>query len=293
MANYTARIRSDVAGSDRTGCPVTLKMYGGDFREPDWDAGDAVIRWYTAHPGANVSAFYSTPAEYNRDIRGCSRTRWKLYAPPDNDFFPYWTGFFTSQPVFKAIVRRASAILHTARVLHTLRHDAAPVPNSQGGSVVGAAKLNVLWRALGVVQHHDAVTGTALPFVYVDYRNRLANGVDEAQQVVSGLLGATRLCIEVATCANVNDTESLAQPHCVEPGVPMCPGVPFDASGTFDVTVINPLAWDRGEALTFALDRPLSFATVSVVDSDGVEIASQLGSVAGATTVSFHADDVQ
>ena len=94
MANYTAHIRSDVAGADRTDCPVTLKMFGGDFAEPDWDAGDAVIRWYAAHPEANVSAFYSTPAEFNRDIRGCSKTRWKLYAPPDNDFFPYWCGNF-------------------------------------------------------------------------------------------------------------------------------------------------------------------------------------------------------
>ena len=175
-------------------------------------------------------------------------------------------------------------------MLHALHRDAAPA--GAAGAAAGAAKLNVLWRALGVTQHHDAVTGTALPFVYVDYRARLANGIEEAQQVVSGLLGETRLCTEVAACANTNNTESPAQPHCVEPGVPTCPGVPFDASGTFDVTVINPLAWNRGDIVTFALGSPLAFSAVSVIDSGGAAVASQLGSVAGATTVSFRADGV-
>ena len=292
MANYTAAIRAAVAGSDRIECPVTLKMYGGDFQEPDWDAGDAVIRWYDAHPEANISAFYSTPAAFDRDIRGCEKTEWKLFAPPNNDFFPYWTGFFTSQPVFKAIVRRASAILHTVRVLHALRTDAAPTFADGGGADDGAAKLNVLWRALGVMQHHDAVTGTALPFVYVDYRNRLANGIEEAQAVVSSLLGAARLCVELAVCANTNNTNTLAQPHCVEPGVPTCLGVPYDSSGTFDVTVLNPLAWDRDDVVAFGLDPQPSFSTVSVVDSGGHDIPAQLGSIDGTATVSFRAVDV-
>ena len=57
--------------------------------------------------------------------------------------------------------------------LHTVASSAAALagPDTPGGSgpnnrtLAMAGRLNVLWRALGVTQHHDAVTGTATPVI--------------------------------------------------------------------------------------------------------------------------------
>jgi hypothetical protein len=74
-----------------------------------------------------------------------------------DDLFPYadgphafWTGYFTSRPALKGYVRKASAYLQAARQLNVLVH---------GG--VNNTALARMAEAMGVVQHHDAVSGTS------------------------------------------------------------------------------------------------------------------------------------
>ena len=193
MQGYAASKKRDLA--DRASCPVTLDMYGHDFAVADWPGADNVVKYFADHPELNVTAKYSTPSVFYKAMNECGRD-WEVFQPPDNDFFPYWTGFFSSQQVFKRMVRAASALFQTTRVIHAL---AAP-PGTEG--IAMAKKLNVLWQAVGVTQHHDGVTGTSPPATYVDYRMRLNFGSDQAASVAAGLLNGHALCLERPACAN-------------------------------------------------------------------------------------------
>lgn len=130
-----------------------------------------------------INAFYSTPTQY-ASAKHSYGERWPL---KQDDFFPYadfphalWTGYFTSRPASKAFIRGATSYLQAARQLEASLGRPDP---KQGGPTTDA-----LEEAVALMQHHDAVTGTAKQHVVNDYHQRLHSGLKEAQGVVmSGL----------------------------------------------------------------------------------------------------------
>ena len=94
MSAYAAAKKNDLRG--RGNCPVTLDMYGHDFAVPDFPSADSVVKYFDAHPELNVTATYSTPSLFYEEVHSCNNTSWEVFEPPDNDFFPYWTGFFSA-----------------------------------------------------------------------------------------------------------------------------------------------------------------------------------------------------
>ena len=92
------------------------------------------------------------------------------------DFFPYsdgahqfWTGYFTSRPALKSMIRTTSSLFGGVRAAQCLAgsKDLSLLVNS-------TEKLQDLEEALGVAQHHDAVSGTAKQHVAFDYAKRLS-----------------------------------------------------------------------------------------------------------------------
>jgi Alpha mannosidase middle domain len=88
----------------------------------------------------------------------------------DDDFFPYgdcahcfWTGYFTSRTAFKRFERVASAFLQAARQMESLHilSSLIPKPTTHIGGNQSRSPLWTLEDALGVAQHHDAISGTA------------------------------------------------------------------------------------------------------------------------------------
>ncbi|KAK1325264.1 hypothetical protein QJS10_CPA01g00395 [Acorus calamus] len=100
-----------------------------------------------------VNALYSTPSIYT-DAKNAANESWPLKR---DDYFPYadrddayWTGFFTSRPAYKGYIRMLSGYYVGARQLEYLAGRSSSGPTTFG-----------LGDALGISQHHDAVTGTA------------------------------------------------------------------------------------------------------------------------------------
>ncbi|CAF1441892.1 unnamed protein product, partial [Rotaria sordida] len=97
-----------------------------------------------------------------------------------DDFFPYahhphgfWTGYFTSRAALKRYERHSNNILQATRQLNalanlTLRND-----------------IFYLSEAMGVAQHHDAVSGTEKQEVAFDYAQRLSDGIAVAESVIN------------------------------------------------------------------------------------------------------------
>ncbi|KAI1716495.1 alpha mannosidase middle domain-containing protein [Ditylenchus destructor] len=92
----------------------------------------------------------------------------------NDDFFPYasnnnsyWTGYFTSKPVLKGLVRKSSAFLQLVRQLNAFSYQKDSDP-----------RQDVFERAVALSQHHDAITGTSKENVTRDYERRLFHAWD-------------------------------------------------------------------------------------------------------------------
>jgi hypothetical protein len=176
-------------------------MIGATMNFQAWDMVD--VRTVFGPRFHRVNMFYSNPDYYVEQKRLESKTiRWPVKT---DDFFPYsdcphcfWTGYFTSRTAFKRYERVASSLLLAARQIDSL----------YGGFVSSAKKTTTtkqesplfpLEDALGVAQHHDAISGTAKQHVADDYSFRLSVGVDQAVQHVSSILREAMFAIDDVT----------------------------------------------------------------------------------------------
>jgi len=152
---------------------------------------------------ARVNAFYSTPEMYTRykydefvgegygqikSIEGSLilRSRPTLSIKTD-DFFPYsdckhcfWTGYFTSRPGLKKLERVGSSFLHAARQIQTLFGTAEQMHNS--------SEIYNLETAMGIAQHHDAVSGTSKQHVAYDYAKKIQGGINGAAKLAANII---------------------------------------------------------------------------------------------------------
>ena len=88
------------------------------------------------------------------------------YDTPDSPN-SYWTGYLSSRPALKYYIRETSNFLQIVRHFELYT----------GGDGRASEQL---WEAQAVVQHHDAVAGTAKQAVTFDYAQRLAAGIETA-----------------------------------------------------------------------------------------------------------------
>jgi lysosomal alpha-mannosidase len=193
-----------------------------------------------------LNVFYSTPACYLYALNQANITEWPT---KKDDFFPYahrphsyWTGYFTSRSALKYFERRTNNYLQTIRQLTVL----ANLKNE----TLFKDCLGKLERAMGVAQHHDAVSGTERQHVAKDYSKRLSNGISGTINVI--LESLKRLVFtdlnNVYFCTLLNQTQ--------------CD--PIENESSFTIIVYNPLA------------RPLStWLRIPVVDTNYIVIDNQ------------------
>jgi alpha-mannosidase len=182
-------------------------MIGATMKFQAWDMVD--VRSVFGPRFHRVNMFYSNPDYYAEQKRLESKTI--RFPVKTDDFFPYsdcphcfWTGYFTSRTAFKRYGRVASSLLLATRQIDSL----------YGGLISSAKKtattkqestLFPLEDALGVAQHHDAISGTAKQHVADDYSFRLSNGIDQAVQHVSSILRAAMFATDDMTMSTQID----------------------------------------------------------------------------------------
>ncbi|CAF4699968.1 unnamed protein product [Rotaria socialis] len=134
---------------------------------------DKLIKYVNAQQvnGSDVNVFYSTPSCYLYALNKAGLT----WPSKTDDFFPiaqnphgFWTGYFTSRAALKRYERYSNNILQATRQLNAL------------------SEINLRSsEAMGVAQHHDAVSGTEKQHVADDYAQRLSQGIDIAADVIN------------------------------------------------------------------------------------------------------------
>jgi len=148
---------------------------------------DKLFKYIRNTSGYNVNVFYNTPTEYLSAIYPQGIT----YPTKTDDFFPYadgdnayWTGYFTSRVAYKGLVRRSGEFLQAIRKLAS---QAIWDKSSQyllNNFITVDKSIYKLEDAMGMGQHHDAVTGTEKQAVAEDYKLHMARGLDAAKQGV-------------------------------------------------------------------------------------------------------------
>lgn len=113
----------------------------------------------------HINLFYSSPEKYTK-AKYDEKISWEVKT---DDFMPYsdckhcfWTGYFTSRASLKRLERVGSSFLHAARQIEAMDEDADSLMSNEESDIFD------LDDAMGIMQHHDGVTGTSKQHVAYD-----------------------------------------------------------------------------------------------------------------------------
>uniref|UniRef100_A0A672K917 Alpha-mannosidase n=1 Tax=Sinocyclocheilus grahami TaxID=75366 RepID=A0A672K917_SINGR len=221
---------------------------------------DKLIKYVNAlqAKGSKVNVLYSTPSCYLQELNLANLT-WPLKT---DDFFPYaddahdfWTGYFTSRPALKLYERLSNSRLQTCNQLEVLGG-----PKSTSGPF-GEGDSDTMSKAMGVAQHHDAVSGTEKQHVAYDYARRLATGWAHCEVLVRNSL------------AVLSGSES-PRVFCENLNISVCPLTESSQKVLyFSMNVYNPL----GRTVSWPVRLPVNGSLYSVTDTKGKTVDSQVG----------------
>jgi Glycosyl hydrolases family 38 N-terminal domain/Glycosyl hydrolases family 38 C-terminal domain/Alpha mannosidase middle domain len=172
----------DVSAVQRGSGPIMISI-SRDFGWKDIDQLyanlDELIR--RANAGGQVELSYATPAEHAM-ARATEDVPWPVQ---QGDLFPYsdckgcyWSGYFSTRPSTKRLVREASGLLAISRQLELLSR----------GILSGkepSPAIHELARAVALMQHHDAITGTDMAHVNEDYRRIVTSAMNAARAIMT------------------------------------------------------------------------------------------------------------
>ncbi|KAJ6251723.1 alpha-mannosidase [Anaeramoeba flamelloides] len=246
---------------------VLLQTMGNDFhfQHASWQYGNMslLIQYINTHQEKyNMTIQFSTLREYFSDLY--SRELEFPVSSENFDFFPYnsalgddyWTGYFTSWPFLKRLIRYSSNILRTADFFWSL--SGLQLDNEQNSQDFE----NILWlrREMGVAQHHDTITGTSPQVNIQRAHEQLLHGQslvkDSLNHIITNMQQATNIDYGFNIDTLVSEIANKKQGA---------------------VVVLNNLAWEREEWIKISFENytALSFdlgdITVKLYNGDELD----------------------
>lgn len=207
--------------------------------------------------GSNVNALYSTPSCYIQHVNRAD-LKWEVM---HDDFHPYaiepgyyWTGYFTSRGGQKLLIKRAGAVLQACKQLGIF-----------AGLQDAFNRTNNLRKAVAVMQHHDAITGTEKQHVSDDYNKMLSAGIDNCHSVIEEAYKALMMPV-----VSPETQRTLSMTYCPDLNISQC--IVTESSDKFLVTVYNPLS----RPVSHWLRLPVTQDKIQVEDSFGQPVPFQL-----------------
>ena len=142
-----------------------LLPWGCDFTyanaKMNFDQMDKIIQFVNKYNTKNITLQYSTPSQYVDAVKK-EQVKWAVKYddgfPYSDNLDDYWTGYFTSRPTQKKMIRDASSYLHASEKMYAKKVIDKDVTEKEVKDIMQAK--DALTDILGVLQHHDAVTGT-------------------------------------------------------------------------------------------------------------------------------------
>jgi lysosomal alpha-mannosidase len=207
--------------------------------------------------GSKINIFYSTTSCYLYSLYKSNIT----WPEKSDDFFPYahrphsfWTGYFTSRITFKGYVRQVSNFLQAVRHLSVF---------SNLKDLQTKYALDTLTRAMGIAQHHDAISGTERQHVAYDYAKRLSKGTNMCLDIIQNAL--TSLIFKTNIDKNFN-LSNLKFYYCPLMNISECNSI--ENLRNISVIAYNPL----GQAQSYWIRLPVTNTNYVVYDLETFEI---------------------
>ncbi|XP_073823589.1 lysosomal alpha-mannosidase-like [Musca autumnalis] len=240
-----------------------LVPMGGDFHYENayvnYKNMDTLMKYVNERQlqGAKVNVFYSTPACYLNALHNTNMT-WPVktqdFFPYSTDWHSYWTGYFSSRPTQKRFERDGNHFLQVAKQLTSMANLT---------TTTAFANLDSLRQAMGIMQHHDAITGTEKQHVANDYARMLTRAINLAEN-------NTREALRKLT--NLTSGEFVS---CLQLNLSICE-FSQRSQNNLVVTLVNPLAHPSTQYVRI----PLKNGTYIVTDATGREVKAELIPVA-------------
>lgn len=175
--------------------------------------------------GSDINLMYSTPSCYLKSLHDAGIT----WPTKSDDFFPYasdshsyWTGYFTSRPTSKRYEREGNHFLQICKHLTAM---------AQNDTI--KSHLEFMKESMGIMQHHDAITGTEKQHVANDYARRLSVAFRACGYNIKGALNSLS--------RKNQQTEELEFKSCALLNISSCSI--SETEGNFIVTLYNPLSF--------------------------------------------------
>lgn len=273
---------------------VLLVPHGDDFRYAslkEWDVQlgnmEKLMTYMNGDKDMNVKVEFGTLSDYfkaveaERGQQAFTQTPRQQLPVMIGDFFPYndrddqyWTGYYTSRPLYKYMSRFLQGRLRFAEVLFTLTLARLIRIRERGLLTEFNGKLQDLQearQAQSVFMHHDAITGTSRKSVVKDYANLLqlaTSKVDSLLKVLMSLMASDETHTSLADHQHLQMRE--AWPVATEP-----PVFTVAEKSTRMIVVSNPLTigW------VYAVKIHISDPNVQVMTTQGVPVPQQINPV--------------
>eukprot|EP00092_Neocalanus_flemingeri_P041666 GFUD01045381.1.p1 GENE.GFUD01045381.1~~GFUD01045381.1.p1 ORF type:complete len:827 (+),score=232.40 GFUD01045381.1:107-2482(+) len=206
---------------------------------------------------SGIHVLYSTPSCYLQALQTGS----EVYPYKSDDFFPYasgrnsyWTGYFTSRPSIKLQERLGARDLIVTRQLGLL-----------GVRNKGAECAFNLHRAMGLMQHHDAITGTEKQNVAEDYSKRLFKATQECQE---------ENFMKIFERSGIDSsTIDLSQTNCPALNISQC--AVSENNENFIISIYNPLS----KHVSPYIRVPVPSTEYGVYDDQGERLTVQVNQI--------------
>ena len=98
----------------------------------------------------------------------------------------YWTGYFSSRANDKKYMRDASHNFHSSSTLFALSAIDLETTDDQLAQIADAKSL--MMDTVGIVQHHDGITGTGKQHVADDYVSKVFKGISTTNPVYADII---------------------------------------------------------------------------------------------------------
>jgi hypothetical protein len=248
-----------------------LIPWGCDYQyqnaEVNYNSTDVLIDTINSHAAEwGVTAEYCTASEYLTAIQESG-----VVLPVKDDkqtFFPYnsWSGFFTSRPRLKQLSQAAHGPLRSAEALYALRTPSALPERQRLWALLETARRNA-----GVVQHHDAITGSMCD------SSEGCTGAGYMAQVM-GAHNVLEIYEEMVGTTASNSNEVIAAILSEESGLQLTPSVQVFGQTLMDqrpiqVVLYNSLGFTRTEMASIQVP----ICNVGIVDAaTGAPVKAQV-----------------
>jgi len=171
-----------------------LLYYGEDFAFNEADINyeniEMIMNYVNKNMKGKMKMIYSTPSQYFESVL---KSGAKFDTHSNYDFFPYadnahcyWTGYFSSRANLKGLIKQLGLYLNiTNRLLFEIfTGNEEKMKNNKKIIKKAIDCIYFAREKLGVLQHHDAVTGTSKEKTNKDYENMAIFGVEKLKKYI-------------------------------------------------------------------------------------------------------------